>query len=382
MKKELWFPSSDMLYEVLPKLSTKDLLKLKFVSKGWQCLISNRSFIQVQLKNMEPLTGFFYQGRYQWFDEDYDCISFIPKARVTAKFHNDVLDFLPERVSILDSRYGLICCRSSFPCHAPVIYVCNPVNKEWKALQWPNPSRESCITLVFDPFKNPIDAFTNFKVVIVSQNETIAEGDGYFFSFNIYSSETGVWRRSGEICLCNDKMQKKGCICVQGIIYWLTDGDQILMFDAENEISWLIMVPLPTSQFNLTPEMCLGEAEGKLHYVLICEHGLQLWVLKDHFTSQWDLTFTTSLEDLEKENDKYLFRIAEKMASDYGSSFPWIGTLAFKDNILLMRVGDNIYLYDFETRKMRHLCSLSALAPNPFFVATVVPYTISLVPLA
>ncbi|XP_059306237.1 putative F-box protein At1g47300 [Lycium ferocissimum] len=163
MKKELWFPSSDMLYEVLPRLSTKDLLKLKCVSKGWRCLISDRSFIQVQLKNKEPLTGFFYQGRYKWCDEDYDYISFIPIARVTAEVHNDVLNFLPERIAILDSRHGLICCRSSFPRRVPIIYICNPVNKEWKTLQWPNPSRESIITLVFDPLKNPVDEFTNFK---------------------------------------------------------------------------------------------------------------------------------------------------------------------------------------------------------------------------
>ncbi|KAM3381419.1 F-box protein like [Capsicum galapagoense] len=379
MKKELWFPSSDMLHEVLPKLSTKDLLKVKCVSKGWQGLISDRSFIKVQLKKMEPLTGFFYQGRYQWCDEDYDCVGFIPIERVTTEVHINVLDFLPESIVILDSSHGLICCRSSFPCHVPAIYICNPVNKEWRKLQWPNPSRESCITLVFDPFKNPIDSFTNFKVVIASQNETSTEGDGYF-SFDIYSSATGEWSSSGEICLCNHNVQKKGCVCVQGILYWLTDGDQILMFDPQNEISWLIMVPLPTSQFNLTPEMCMGEAEGKLTYVLISEHGLQLWVLKDHFTSQWDLTFTISLELLEKEN--YLLKVAENLASNCNSGIPWIGTLAFKDNTLLMRVAADIYVYQFETRKMRHLCSLSALAPKPFFSATVVPYTMSLVPLS
>ncbi|XP_070053480.1 putative F-box protein At1g32420 isoform X2 [Nicotiana tomentosiformis] len=350
MKKELWSPSNDMLFEVLPKLSTKDLLKLKCVSKEWQCLISDRNFIQVQLKNMETPAGFFYQ----------------------------------ENVVILDSRYGLICCRSIFPCNVPLIYICNPVNKEWKAIHWPNPSRESNITLVFEPLKKPIDEFTKFNVVIVSQDETSTEGNGYgYFCFNIYSSETGLWRRSGEICYCNHNMLKKGCVCVKGIIYCLTDGDQILMFDPENEISWLISVPLPRNQFNLKPEMCLGEAEGKLHYVLICEHGLQLWVLEDRFTSQWDLTFTISLEELENVNNKYLFRIAEKLASNFNTDdIPWIGTLAFKDNILLMRVSVNIYLYHFETRKMRHLCSLSALAPKPFFVATVVPYTMSLVPVA
>ncbi|OIS97432.1 f-box protein [Nicotiana attenuata] len=387
MKKELWSPSNDMLFEVLPKLSTKDLLKLKCVSKEWQCLISDRSFIQVQLKNMEPPSGFFYQGRYQWCDEDYDWISYMPISGsvATEEVHNNVLDFLPENIVILDSRYGLVCCRSIFPCNVPLIYICNPVNKEWKAIQWPNPSRECSITLVFEPLKKPIDEFTKFKVVIVSyQDETSTEGDGYgYFSFNIYSSETGLWRRSGEICYCNRNMLKKGCVCVKGIIYWLTDGDQILMFDPENEISLLISIPLPRNQFNLKPEMCLGEAEGRLHYVLICEHGLQLWVLEDRFTSQWDLTYTISLKELENENNKYLFKIAEKLASNFTTDdIPWIGTLAFKDNILLMRVSVNIYLYHFETRKMRHLCSLSALAPKPFFVATVVPYTMSLVPLS
>ncbi|CAN4085438.1 unnamed protein product [Withania somnifera] len=256
MKKELWFANNDMLYEVLPKLSAKDLLKLKCVSKGWQRLMSDLSFIRIQLKKMEPLTGFFYQGRYQWCNEDYDCISFIPISRITAEVHIDVLDFLPESIVILHSSYGLICCRISFPCHVPVIYICNPVNKEWKVLQWPNPSRESCITLL---------------------------------------AKMKLARKEMDISLCNHNMQEKGSNCVQGTLYWVTDGDQILIFDTENEISWLIMVPPPPTQFNLKPEMCIGETEGKLHFVLLSEHGLQLWVLNDQFTSQWEATFTISL---------------------------------------------------------------------------------------
>lgn len=377
-----WFANDDISTDILCRLSAKTLHCLKYVSKEWHRLISDRSFIALQLKKTEPISGFFFQEIFQWAeDEDMELISYIPVDVENVNVWGSVLGFLPENVVIQSLNNGLLCCRSCFPSPRPRIYVCNPLNKQWMTLEWPNPSKSSTMSLVFDPFKNPIKVSTNFKLVEVSHTE-VGEEEEYCFLFDIYSSEQGLWRRSNERCLCNFNLTKNKGVMIEGILYWLTEGYQILMYDPQNELSWLIDVPLPAAQFNSIPEMCIGESEAKLYYVIISEDGLQLWVLEDYFASQWELKITISLDELEKENPKVFYRISEKIAHRLCRDIvAWMDPLAFKDGILLLRVSVNVYSYEFDVRRMKKLCDVKSLGPKSMFSPVVVPYTMSLVPL-
>ncbi|KAL3529409.1 hypothetical protein ACH5RR_008731 [Cinchona calisaya] len=379
--KELRFMNNDIPMKVLSRLSTRNLHRLKCVSKEWHSLISNRSFIRLQLMNTEEVSGFFFQERYQWCDEDINHISYIPVETEKTEVHSTVLNFLPESVVILSSCNGLICCRSSYPSPLPLIYVCNPLNKDWISVRWIHHSKNTNVALVFDPIKFPIqDISTNFKLVAVSQTESETEQSQLLFE--IFSSETGKWRQSEEICWCNHKLFRNKGIFVDGLLYWLTDGEKILMFNPEIELSWLINAPLPITWLLSIPEMCIGESKGKLHYVLFSEYGLQLWALQDPYTSHWELTCSVSLGELERENSQFLYNIAEKLASRTTiCMFPWINLLAFEDGILFVRMSTDMYSYGFETRKMKKLCSLSDLGPNSVHFPIVVSYTMSLVPL-
>ncbi|KAL3373828.1 hypothetical protein AABB24_005682 [Solanum stoloniferum] len=379
MGKQKCSSTGDVILPLLSKFSTKELIRLEGVSKLWKCLMAERYFVKLQLKR-EIVTGFFYQGRGQCVEEH--CISFLPVAQ--SETHNNVLAFLPEPTKIFNSCYGLLCSSSFHSCAVPSVYISNPLHRKWRKLHWPNPSRESSITLSFDPFKNPIDIVTKFKVVIATQNEISTEA-GQYFSFDFYSSETEVWTRSIETCLCNHNLQKEGSICVQGILYWLTDGNQIIMFDPEIEKSWLVMVPLPDTQVNKR-KMCMGEAEGKLHYVFISEKGLQVWLLVDYATSIWELTLTISLEvlDTELQKQKHFshFEIGEKLECDYlTDSAWWVETLSFMDNTLLIKFGGDLFLYMFESRKMKHFGRIDALGQNDVLSGAACAYTMSLVPL-
>ncbi|KAI3454305.1 hypothetical protein Pfo_010968 [Paulownia fortunei] len=304
-----------------------------------------------------------------------ESIIYIPVDVENVKVWRNVLNFLPESVVSLSLNNGLLCCRSCFPTSQPRIYVCNPLNKQWTSLQWPKISQNSSTALAFDPFRNTIDVSTDFKLLAVSHIET--GEDKYCFFFDIYLSETGLWRRSKECHLCNRNLTKNKGVPVEGILYWLTDGYQILMFDPQNELFWLIMAPLPATGFSSIPEMCIGDSHSKLYYVIISEDGLQLWVLEDHFASLWQLQISISLDELENENSNVLYKISEKIAKT--CLLGW--TLAFKDGMLLLRVSANIYSYQFDTRKMRKLCGVSTLGPKSMFSPIVVPYTMSLVPL-
>nr|GLL46632.1 F-box protein At5g49610-like [Ipomoea trifida] len=384
--RELWLPHS-LLVEVLWRLPSKTLAWVRFVSKEWKNIVSDRTFIKLQLKPREQLSGFFFQGRYEWSDGDVKSVSYISVDRDFTKVEKAVLNFLPENVVILSSSNGLICCRSSFPCSKPVLYVCNPLNREWITLQWPNLPKDSSTALIFEPFKSQIDVSTDFQVVTVCQTyieeDEDEDEDGVQFSFNIYSSQTKLWTKSTEICVCGHNLQKKGCAFVEGVIFWLTNGDHILMFDPEKELSCLVMQPFPASQLNFRPGMCVGEAEGRLQYVLFSEDGLQLWELEDMFSSHWSVKHFISLEELERENPKCMYHISEKLESHLTTdTFPWINPLSFKDTTLLLRISTNIYAFNFDTKKAKLLCPYSALGPNSMFSPIVIPYTMSLVPIA
>ncbi|KAG5558732.1 hypothetical protein RHGRI_008630 [Rhododendron griersonianum] len=202
--EDLWFASNDIPIDVLSRLPLKTLLNIKCVSKQWHRLISERSFIRQQSERKEPISGFFFQERFQWCDDDIRSISYIPvNTEEATKVRRSIFDFLPQSIVLLSVSNGLICCRSCFPSPQPEVYICNPLNKEWVTLPWPTVPKQSSLGLAFDPSRDTTDESTNFKVVAVHQNETETEMEDLYFSYDVYSSKTKTWTRSKEICQCN-----------------------------------------------------------------------------------------------------------------------------------------------------------------------------------
>lgn len=113
MKKVDRFLNSDILIEILSHVPAKDLLSLKLVSKEWHRLISSRCFMeaQVQRTKEEALTGFIFQEKFMWCNEDIKTISYISVEENTkggggSKVKQKVFDFLPEDVVMMASCKG------------------------------------------------------------------------------------------------------------------------------------------------------------------------------------------------------------------------------------------------------------------------------------
>ncbi|XP_027359235.1 F-box protein At5g49610-like [Abrus precatorius] len=387
-----WLLNSDILFDILSRIPVKDLLGLKCVSKEWHGIISSRSFSIAQLgKNRELfLTGFIYQEKFMWCKEDIATVSYIPVddagTRGCSKVHHMVFDFLPEDVVVLASCKGLVCCRSTIPSEKkPVIYVCNPSNREWIKLDWP-PSgyeydRNESIALAFDfdPSKDSIDSLNRFKLVRVKQ---IENSDDLYFTFELYSSEGGAWWKSEEICRCDNRLVNNKGIYTGGVLHWLMDGDQVLTFDVEKELAWLISVPVPGSEFRIVPEACIGESEGRLNYVQASEEGIHVWYLEDYYEFKWTLSHCKSLDEIERECPRFFFnlknRVLEQASMDFGQ---WMNPMAFKDGIMLMKIGPNFYLYDTKNNKMAKACSFQDLNSQCMFNPTVHAHSLSLIPL-
>ncbi|OMO49537.1 hypothetical protein CCACVL1_30938 [Corchorus capsularis] len=372
--------NNDISFEVLCRLPTKYIPRLKCVSTGWNRLISDPTFRKIQShQNREPLSGFLFQQKYQWCNDDLTTISYIPVEKQEVEVYQTVFNFLPEHVVILASCNGLVCCRSCFPFQDPCLYICNPLNKEWIRLKWDEPDKTNIFALALDPSRDPIGTSNSFKLIRVKQLENEFQALG--FSFEIYSSDTGDWKKSEEICKCYDNLYKNSGIFLEGVLHWLTDGYQVLTFNVEHELSWLVSAPLPSTEFNSIPEACIGDYEGKLHYILLSEFGLHVWFLEDIFESKWSLKLSKTLEELEVEHSEFFYNLREKVTQRLAvDKEPWIDPLAFKDGYLLMRQGRMILQYNIDTNKMKKLCWLYKLG-SELTSCTVLPFSLSLVPL-
>ncbi|KAK8596127.1 hypothetical protein V6N13_000779 [Hibiscus sabdariffa] len=355
--------NNDIPFDVLSRLPTKYMPRLKCVCKGWNRLISDPIFMKVQSQKREPVSGFIFQQRYRWCGEDIPTVTYIPvgKQDAEAELFQTVFDFLPEHVVVLSSCNGLVFCRSCFPKVDPCFYICNPLNHEWIRLEWDEETnREDTFALAFDPCKDILGTSAKFKLVKVKQVET--EADVSCFSIDMYTSDTGAWKKSVGICKCNSNLYENRGVFVEGVLHWLTDGDEILTFHVEIDLTWLVSVPLPADEFSSIPEACIGDSDGKLHYIIVSQYGLQVWCIEDYFESRWSLKISKTLEELEEQHTQLLYNFRQRVTQRLSVEMePWVDLLAFKDGYLLMRVSLKIMLYNIDTNTMQLLCSDSKL---------------------
>jgi len=93
------------------------------------------------------------------------------------------------------------------------------------------------------------------KLVEVEWDEDDVEQEGeLYFTFELYSSEIGGWRKSKETWQCYNKLVNNEGTYIGGILHWL-NGYRVLTFDIENELSLLIQALGPTLKFMAAPEV-------------------------------------------------------------------------------------------------------------------------------
>ncbi|KAL2943069.1 hypothetical protein RDABS01_031417 [Bienertia sinuspersici] len=375
---DLCLMNSDISFNVLSRLPATMLVQLKMVSKGWQHFIADPDFMHLQTKVAEPISisGYFFQGKFLYSDIDVEKLSYIPIRAKETKIYQNVLDFLPEKVTILGSSNGLICCRSCIPSPDPTIYICNPVNKQWMNVKWDRILKRDYIAFSYNPACNSSATSTiGYKLVRVFEvNECIPGKEEFYFSFEIYDWDRKVWFKSKEICHCEDSLCINKQVFVQGILYWLTDGNTVVMFDVENELSLLVLLPTPAGG---KCQICLGECDGELCCVVVSQEALMVWALENHFHSTWDLRSYIYLHDMEETNQEYLCNLTARVSSSVGEIVPWMQPLAFKDGMLSLRVSNSVYSFDIHTKKMGLLFDVFDLGHEFIVGPTVVPYSVS-----
>ncbi|PIA40244.1 hypothetical protein AQUCO_02500145v1 [Aquilegia coerulea] len=392
--------NNDTITELLSRLPAKSLLRFELVSKSWRNIISDNFFRRLQFqrtKAINTISGFFFQDHFD-FNSKVKYLSVSSDSCSTVQ--HEVMNFLPEKVKLVASSNGLLCCRSSYyqkTCKRTsdvFFYVCNPATKEFVRVQWPRDSDyDQYFGFAFDQ-----DGMENFKLISVKMVDFLC------YMFQVYSSKTKEWKKLDARNYKSDYRGYNGVrdsrvVFANGVVYWMTFGDVILAFDVEKEQSSLIILPVHRIHRSQgLCEVCIGESEGRLHFILISEAGLRVWILD--CKTKWILKHSIPLPALEKEYPGFVYNEAKSVASMVPSTYvtpfpPWIDPLVYKDGILLVKLRSSflndeknekfetstkIYAYNLDTRTMEELCTLDKLGFFLGFLNTI-PYSMSLIPL-
>ena len=157
--------------EILSRLSAKNLLRCKCVSKRWKSLISDPSFVRIRHQRSRCILGFLVQE----FKECGGNVSggdFFLYARVNRELgiYNWMDKSFPQSTSVvMASCDGLICYRSRRTRHVevPEIVVWNPMTQERFTLRPTDCHVGDIFGLAFYPFGSSAKMIPCFKVVSI-----------------------------------------------------------------------------------------------------------------------------------------------------------------------------------------------------------------------
>ncbi|XP_065858582.1 F-box protein At5g49610-like [Euphorbia lathyris] len=234
--------------KALQYLPAKSVRRCTGVCKDWKLHISTLIFAHRQSNSFQELSGFFCRS----FASLPTFVSLDPQAYGVP---DPSLMFLPEKVAILSSSYGLLCCQGQTG-YRPY-YVCNPVTQQWKKIPRPAAKHGSnpAIVLVFKP--SLLNFVADFKLVCAYKSVYLG---GY--EFEIYSSKDNSWRTSREVFMANHKIIPGTGVHVDGIVYWLSKSCGIVGFDLRTDRSRVFDAYL--LDYRALAGVYLGEFRGKL----------------------------------------------------------------------------------------------------------------------
>ncbi|CAK9188064.1 unnamed protein product [Ilex paraguariensis] len=197
-------------------------------------------------------------------------------------------------INIFHSCKGLLCCATYNENKLDNDYhVYNPTTKQFITLPQPVEGVEGDVyglCLAFDPSKS-----AHYKVVCVW---TTPLSD--YFQIEIYSSETGQWRISGEPFYTEDTLFGYG-VYWNGSINWINIWEDSLYFNVDEErLGKIPMRKIRGNHYFDTPWRYFGESQDHLHLIEVCDpcntHFSVYGMKKDY--SEWFLNYSVDLDDL------------------------------------------------------------------------------------
>ncbi|XP_065879449.1 putative F-box protein At1g19160 [Euphorbia lathyris] len=283
--------SFDMIYEILSRSSLKTLASSRLVSKEFNLLSYDSTFLNLHSRRTNTLSGFFMQTT----KHNKTSAAFLSPENPECKIS---LDFLP--VSSLtikaSSMQGFLVCVHD-TARVPQYYVCKPITKEWQLI--PNPktrffTESMGIQLLRS---NP----SHYKILRLSRPNQRFVGKHYCLRSEIFDSRVGKWRQIQQVKLPYDE-QLISCnppISACGKFHWLTTKNNVFGFDVDDEKYYLFSLPNTSNHYD---HVHLTSYESKLGVICNKDSFFELWVMEIYQKKEWSKRVIVSTESVKEQH--------------------------------------------------------------------------------
>ncbi|XVF62015.1 hypothetical protein PTKIN_Ptkin08bG0182600 [Pterospermum kingtungense] len=332
---KIYMDLKDVIREnALRYLPAKSLFRCTGVCREWKLQISTPFFAHNQSNSFHSTSGFFYQQS--------GVPSFLSLDPMAYGVPDPSLSFLPEPVDIRSSSNGLLCCQGQTGYRA--YYICNPVTKQWKKLPRPDADHgpDPAVVLIFEP--SLLNFIADYKLVCAFPSEL----DGY--EFEIYSSEKGSWRTSGEICFGDRKLLPKSGIYVNDTVYWLSSHG-ITAFDVHQERSQLLY-HAPGTLGMMNGKLCAAHVRGQKLVVSMLFNTHSNTMQMNSNARAWVDMPHINLDDVSLPAESYnssSYSFSGRHGHGHG------GVVRVAGDVVLLRNGNQFYSYDMKKKASKYL---------------------------
>ncbi|PWA87873.1 F-box domain-containing protein [Artemisia annua] len=277
----------EILHYIFLRMPTKPLLQLKCLSKHWNCVISNPSFMKARSRRMilaPALPLHAIDISVQGNDMNHSMI----------KLHFPYAMLEDKEVTIVGSFNGIVflVLEKAYRPHELILY--NPFTGAFKTV--PRPP--------YSDYTNHMYGFgygtilDDLKIIRIMRYDSANSGSRLY---EIFSLKSGSWS-SPSVLIGKYHFLKYSGTFVNGYLYWVAARDDhwpiIVALDIKKMVFSEILIP---SGCNWN---CLGRFNGRLSMICIRSNDFELWVTNDHDSGNlWSkkcLSKYTSLSDHDK----------------------------------------------------------------------------------
>ncbi|XP_057972835.1 F-box protein At5g07610 [Malania oleifera] len=349
------FGNDDLLTEILIWLPVRSLMKFKSVSRRWLSIITNPYFAHLRNRAHKATdttaSALFLHRSSLLMNPEFEFVSIVAEDPFPAPFRFLTFVHDPRGVKILQSCNGLLCC-CSFRASRPKrnFYVCNPTTKQYTTLPRINRPKFSTIfgvNLAFDPSKSP-----HYKVVCVRSSESSPD----HYQIEMYSSQTGPWRLSGEPFTNSNNINFDRGVFWNGAINWVSSWGDSLYFNVDSECLGTMPMPAVPDGWFERRFWYFGESTNRLHLIEMNDpRSREFNVLemgRDY--SGWFVKYRVDLGSIANA-------FPEMVWDDMSCAFSVLSVMrreSDEDSFLVVHIPGKAIRYNFKDGTFRKLCDL------------------------